>query len=92
MINVTDNAKKHLQIVLAKKSKDPDACLRLATKEDGKLKLSVDVERPGDQVIKENGSKILAFTKVIAMRLEKKTIDVRTTDDGPKIVVLSRKA
>jgi Fe-S cluster assembly iron-binding protein IscA len=92
MVKVTDKAKKHLKDILCKKSRDPEACLRLISKDDGKLKLSVDMERPGDSIVKDEETNILAFAESIAERLEKKTIDVKVTEKGTRIVVLSARA
>jgi len=85
MLTVTDSAKQHLKELLLARSNDPEFGVRLARKAPGQTELVLDREAPGDQVIEHEGLKVLLVEPELARLLEKATLDVRDTPDGPKL-------
>ncbi len=91
MFSVTEQARQQLKQMLSRKTKDPEAGLRLASNVRGKLGLSVDTERPGDKVVKQDGAKILMVTDSIAARLGEKVLDTKNTPAGIRLVIIRPK-
>ena len=88
MIVVTERAKEVLKEILADKVDYPGAGLRLTDNVDsGHLALKIDVEEPGDQVVKHEGSKVLLIEERLSNILDGIVIDVDDTPDGPQLVV-----
>ena len=91
MIAVTERAKGELKKMLSKKVDNPLAVLRLSPIQKG-LGLRLDVEMPGDEVVKYENSKILVVEQALADTLENVTIDVEDTPDGPELVIVKGRA
>ena len=88
MIGVTERAKEELKKILANKVDYPGAGLRLTDSTDsGHLALKIDVEAPGDQVVKHEGSKVLLVEERLSTSLDGIVLDVEDTPDGPQLVV-----
>jgi len=87
MITVTESAKGLLKEILTAHSDDPEMGVRLLMNSPGQLGLVLGEEEPGDQVFEHQGAKVLLVSPDLAMALEEITLDVRDTDDGPKLVV-----
>ena len=87
MIAVTERAKRELKRMLAEKVDNPLALLRLTSSHEG-LGLMVDVEMPGDKVIKHENAKILAVEQVLADSLGGVTLDVEDAAEGPELVLV----
>ena len=87
MITVTERAKRELKRMLAEKVDNPLALLRLTSSHEG-LGLMVDVEMPGDKVIKHENVKVLAVEQVLADSLGSVTLDVEDAAEGPELVLI----
>lgn len=87
MITVTKRAKIELKRMLAEKVDNPLALLRLTSSHEG-LGLMVDVEMPGDKVIKHENVKVLAVEQVLADSLGSVTLDVEDAAEGPELVLV----
>lgn len=88
MIGVTERAKEVLKELLADKVDYPGAGLRLTDDTDsGHLVLKIDVEEPGDQVVKHEGSKVLLVEDRLSSSLDGTVIDIEDTPDGPQLIV-----
>lgn len=86
MVGVTARAKKELKKILAAKVDMPQAGLRLVSHSQSELGLGVDIELPGDQVVRYDGSKVLLVENRLAKKLEGVTLDIDDTPDGPQLV------
>ena len=58
MITVTERAKEKLESMLTSKVDNSQAALRLIATHEGEYGLHVDIENPGDKVVKYNGRKL----------------------------------
>ena len=87
MIRITESAKEELKNILSANVDNPQASLRLTTNDQGQLALGIDVERPGDQVVEHEGSKVLVVEEGLATSLEGVTLDAQDTPEGPNLVI-----
>jgi len=88
MIGVTERAKEVLKEILDNKVDYPGAGLRLTdSTESGHLALKIDVEEPGDQVVKHEGLKVLLVEERLSTSLDGIVLDVEDTPDGKQLVV-----
>jgi len=87
MIGVTERAKQELKRILVENVDNPLAGLRLTSDESGQLGLSIDIETKDDQVVKHDNAKVLIVENNLADSLSKVTIDVKDTQEGPKLVI-----
>ena len=62
--------------------------MRLSASGQDKFGLGIDVEKPGDQVVKHKGSKVLLVEQGLAASLEGQTLDFTGTAEGPKFVFI----
>lgn len=88
MLTVTNEAKQLLLEALLANTDDPEIGLRLALGPGGQLALVLDKEAEGDQVVEHKGSKVLLVGAELAFVVDGVTIDVRDTEDGPRLIVL----
>ena len=88
MLTVTQRAKEELKRILSAKVDNPQAGVRLSASGPNKFSLGIDVEMPGDQVVKHKGSKVLLVEHEIATRLEGQTLDFTGTAEGAKFVFI----
>lgn len=88
MIGVTERARQQLKKILSAKVDNPHAGLRLVSTGLGEFGLSIDVEMPGDQVVRHEGSKVLLVEQVVASRLDGHILDFEDTPDGKNFVLL----
>lgn len=88
MLTVTQRAKGELKRILSAKVDNPQAGVRLTATDQGRFSLGIDVETPGDQVVKHKGSKVLLVDHELATRLEGQTLDFTGTAEGPKFVFI----
>lgn len=88
MLTVTNGAKQLLLEALLANTDDPEVGLRLALGPGGQLALVLDKEAEGDQVVEHQGSKVLLVGAELAFIVDGVTIDVRDTEDGPRLIVL----
>jgi hypothetical protein len=89
MLTVTEGARQKLKEILSGKVDNPLAGLRLTHSCPDEFALGVDIELPGDQVVKHEGSKVLLVKKALADSLDGVTLDVQDTADGPELIVLT---
>lgn len=87
MIEVTERAKNELKKILAEKVDNPLAVLRLTSSHTG-FGLILDVEMPGDETFEYENTKILVVERALADSIEKLTLDVEDTPEGPELVVV----
>ena len=88
MLEVTKRAKEELKRILSAKVDNPQAGVRLSASGQDKFGLGIDVEKPGDQVVKHKSSKVLLVENELATRLEGQTLDFTGTAEGTKFVFL----
>jgi Fe-S cluster assembly iron-binding protein IscA len=74
MITVTERAKEKLESMLTSKVDNSQAALRLIATHEGEYGLHVDIENPGDKVVKYNGRKLLVIDGKLADNLEGTTL------------------
>ncbi len=87
MIGVTERAKQELKRVLIDNVEHPPAVIRLTATEEGTIGLGIDLESPGDEVVKHEGSAVLVVEKNLASSLHGLTLDVQDTADGPQLAI-----
>ncbi len=87
MVNFTDSARKELQRMLFAKVDMPQARLRLLRREHGELGLGIDIEMPGDELVKHDNSTVLVVEHALSVSLEGVTIDVDNTPQGAELVM-----
>ena len=86
MIKITKRAKQELMKILTNKVDWPGARLRLMDRGQGKLGLGIDIEAPGDKVVKYEGEKLMLIEPVLAANLKEVTLDVDDTPEGVELV------
>lgn len=89
MIGVTDRAKEELKNILDSNADDQELSLRLVTNEQGQIGIALDKERPGDNVVEHNGSKVLLVEDALVPHLVGITIDIEDTPEGPRLAIVS---
>jgi Fe-S cluster assembly iron-binding protein IscA len=87
MIDVTEPAKKELKQILDQNTGAPEACLRLRTNDEGKLGLGLDTERPDDEVLEYEGTKLLVMQSGLADQLKDTALDVVDDEEGRRLVL-----
>jgi len=87
MINITQRAKKALKKILTANVDLSQGRLRLMDRGQGKLGLGVDIEMPGDELVKYNGSTVLIIERGLVANLKGVTLDVEDSLEGSKLVI-----
>jgi len=87
MINITERAKQALKQILAANIDLSQGRLRLMDRGQGKLGLGVDIEMPGDELVKYGGSTVLVVERGLAANLKGVTLDVEDSGNGSKLVI-----
>lgn len=87
MLTVTDNAKQLLKETLLAHTDEAEFGLRLLVKPPGQFGLVLDRKSPDDTVIEHEGSKVLLVGHWLDELLDRVTIDVQDTPDGPKLAI-----
>ena len=87
MINITERAKQALKQILVANIDLSQGRLRLMDRGQGKLGLGVDIEMPGDKLVKYDGSTVLVVERVLAANLKGVTLDVEDSGNGSKLVI-----
>jgi hypothetical protein len=91
MLAVTDLAKQELKKMLFAKVDHPLAGIRLVR--DGQpdnFGLTIDIEIPGDEVVKYDGSKILIVDRELSEDLNGNILDVEYAAQGNNFVVIEK--
>jgi Fe-S cluster assembly iron-binding protein IscA len=87
MITVTERAKEELESMLTSKVDNSQAALRLIATHEGEYGLHVDIENPGDKVVKYKGRKLLVIDGKLADNLEGTTLDAEITPEGIELAL-----
>ena len=87
MINITERAKQALKRILVANIDLSQGRLRLMDRGQGKLGLGVDIEMPGDKLVKYDGSTVLVVERGLAANLKGVTLDVEDSGNGSKLVI-----
>ena len=83
MLTVTEDAKKELGRILASAEvEDAEVGLRLVLGDSGELRLALDKEKEGDQVVEHESVKILLVGNELSGILEGVTVDCQETTEG----------
>jgi len=84
MLTVTELAKEKLRGAIQAQAKDPELGIRLipSPSSPNQLKMTLDKEQEGDQVVESAGVKILLLSPEIALALDGMVIDCQETPEG----------
>ena len=63
----------------------PDHAVLRIVRRDQRLRLRLGIVRPGDQTFKHDGRVVLAIDERLGTSLGRRQIDLRETDDGPRL-------
>ncbi len=85
MINVTKSAKQALKRLLHAHIDVPQGRLRLMDRGQGKLGLGIDIEMPGDRLVKYEGTTVLVVESELAQNLKGVTLDA----EGAELIISS---
>ena len=83
MVTVTNNAQVRLLDMLV--DSPAHVATRIVEKKGNRLSLRRGKARPGDREFRRGDRVILLLSSTMSKRLRDKVIDVRQTDDGPRI-------
>ncbi len=86
MLKVNQRAKEELKRILSTEGDNPQAGVRLFASGQDNFGLGLDVEKPGDQVVKHEGLKVLLVDNELAPRLDGYTLDF----EGKKEFVMAK--
>lgn len=76
--------------MLTSKVDNSQAALRLIATHEGEYGLHVDIENPGDKVVKYKGRKLLVIDGTLADNLEGTTLDAETTPEGVELAIFQK--
>ena len=90
MLDVTVRAKEELKRLLRANVDMPQARLRLVDRGLGNLGfgIDIDIELPGDELVKHDGFTVLIIDPELAGNLDNITIDVDDTPKGSELVII----
>ena len=91
MLSVTTTAKEKLKETLQHNTEDPDVAVRIipSPSSTNSLKLALDKEKEGDQIVKnDDGKKILLIGSNLASALDGMVFDYQDTPEGSGFTVL----
>jgi Fe-S cluster assembly iron-binding protein IscA len=86
MIGVSEGAKKELKRIMAENAEE-NKVPRLTASQEGQLGLMMDVEKPGDQAIEHEGSKVLLVEDQLASHLGSISLDAEETPEGTMLML-----
>ena len=87
MINITERAKQVLKKLLTVNIDLDEGRLRLMDRGQGKLGLGIDIEMPGDELVKYEGSTVLVIERGLATNFKGVTLDVEDSAKGSELVI-----
>ena len=87
MVRITNRAAELLRTTFVKADPKSGQALRLVATPEGRFRFGLDEERKDDRVVKAGGEKILVMSPDAAEALSGAVIDVRDTDQGPKLAI-----
>ena len=88
MLDVTERARQELNRILSENADSPESGLRLTISGEQQLRLAIDTEMPGDQIVEHEGSKVLLVETELAISLKEFTLDIEDTPEGPALTML----
>lgn len=88
MVTVTDTAGQALAQMLDQAPTEEGQALRLVSAEQG-YQLDTDVQREGDQVVEQQGQAVLLVSQEVNENLGDITIDLQSTNEGPRLALVS---
>ena len=91
MVTVTKEAKKELKTILENNSKDPEVCIRLRLEPPSKLSMGLDKVHAEDDIIEDEGQKLMVVSKELINTLDGLILDVEDTEKERKLVVRKSK-
>ncbi len=86
MLTVTPAALDRVSEKLAHRQAAVGMALRISRRENG-WKFHPDRSAPADTTIARDGVTVLLLDKAVAEAMAEKTLDVRTTDAGPRLML-----
>ena len=87
MINITERAKQALKKILTANVDLSQGRLRLMERGQGKLGLDIDIETPGDELVKCDGLTVMVIERELAASLKGVTLDVEDSVKGSELVI-----
>jgi len=87
MIKITERAKQVLKKILNAHVDLPQGRLRLMDRGQGKLGLGIDIEMPGDELVKHDGSTVLVIERGLITNLNGVILDVEDSAKGSGLVI-----
>jgi hypothetical protein len=87
MINITERAKRELRKLLVENVDYTGARLRLLDRGEGVLGIGIDIEMPGDYIVKYRDERVLVVEPGLADNLDNIILDVAETPDGAELVI-----
>jgi Fe-S cluster assembly iron-binding protein IscA len=91
MLAVSRSATEALQAILDNLDLEPGECVRLKVVPEEKVGFVLDVERPGDQVVKHGEKKVLVVDSETAQQLDGVTLKYRATEEAAGFTLLRKK-
>jgi hypothetical protein len=88
MLTITAAAGEYLTRTLEKANAPLDTAIRILLKDDDALQPTLDTTRPGDETFDHGGRKVLLLDARACQYLGDSRLDVRTTDEGPKLLIV----
>ena len=87
MLQVTEGASQELKRILESVSREPEQFLRLVVDQAGGLRLALDSEREGDQVVENEGTKVMFIEPGIVEQMKGVTLDFKDTAEGAQLIL-----
>ena len=92
MLAITNPAKQELKKILFGRVAHPLACIRLIRREQpDNYGLTIDIEIPGDEVVKYDGAKVLIVDHELSKELDGDILDIENAAECNKFVVIEKK-
>jgi hypothetical protein len=88
MLTVTEAAKAHLAQLLTETDTSDATAIRFVS-EENRLVPTLDYASPGDTTFAHDGKIVLVLDTGVATVLANSTLDVRDTDNGPQLALIS---
>ena len=88
MLTVTEAAKAHLAQLLTETDTSDETAIRFVS-EENQLVPTLDYAAPGDTTFAHDGKIVLLLDTGVATVLANSTLDVRDTDNGPQLALIS---
>ena len=92
MLTVSEPARQILKNLLDINAQNSEDCLRITRTEDSELTLMIDREKEGDNIVEQEGSKVLLVDSPLAAEMKDITLDVRESPEGINFVLLNNSA